>query len=114
MLAWGNLFIASDIFFILRHEINSAKEDPFRIFLTAGHPLTVANGVILCQKYNAIKKFGLYRFYVQARRFMMVKNDFAYDYTLKFFLIEMISNALIYIFFGIFHVFSTCCENGST
>ena len=36
---------------------------------------------------------------------MMVKIDFADDYTLKFFLIEMISTALIYIFFGIFHAF---------
>ena len=34
---------------------------------------------IWCNK----KRFGLYRFHVQALRFMMVKNDFAYDYTLK-------------------------------
>ena len=37
---------------------------------------------------------------------MMVKIDFAYDYTLKIFLIEMISNALIYIFLEFFMFFS--------
>ena len=38
---------------------------------------------------------------------MMVKIDFAYDYTLKiFFLIEMISYALIYIFLEFFMFFS--------
>ena len=52
------------------------------------------------------KNLGLYRFHVQAPRFMMVKIDFAYDYTLKiFFLIKMIRNALIYIFLEFFMFF---------
>jgi len=49
------------------------------------------------------KNLGLYRFHVQAPRFLKVKIDFAYDNTLKnFFWIKMISNAFIYIFLEFF------------
>ena len=85
-----------------------------RIFLSAGHPLTMPNRVILCQTYDAIKKNSVYI------DFMCRRDDLWWSKLIlhmiihwKFFLIEMISNALIYIFFGIFHVFFTCCENGS-
>ena len=37
------------------------KEGPLEnFFLSAGHPLTVPNGVILCQIYDAIKQNSVY------------------------------------------------------
>ena len=81
------------------------------IFLPAGHPLTVPKGVILCKKNDAIKSLGLYRFHVQALRFMMVKIDFTNDHTLNFFLDWNDKQCTYLSFFRIFHVFSTCCEN---
>ena len=92
---------------ILLFGMVAQKEDPLRIFFISWSPTDCAKWSdfmpeIWCNR----KKFGLYRFHVQARRFMMVKIDFAYDYTLKiFFLIEMISYALIYIFLEFFMFF---------
>ena len=67
------------------YQLMFKKNHPDRFFSSARHPLTLPNEVILCKKNDAIKNLGLYRFYVQARRFMMVKIDFAYDHTLNFF-----------------------------
>ena len=45
------------------------KEGPLEIFLTAGHPLTVSKGVILCQKNDAIQRI---RFYIDSMRRRLV------------------------------------------
>ena len=41
-------------------EDENLKGSPLQIFLSAGHPLTVRNGVILCPKNDAIKKIWVY------------------------------------------------------
>ena len=87
------------------------KNDPLRIFFISWSPTDCAKRSDLMQKKPCnTKNLGLYRFHVQALRFI-VKIDFSYDHKIqKFFWIEMISNALIYHFFEFFMFFHSVAK----
>ena len=78
------------------------------IFFTSQAPTDCAKRSDFMQEKRRNKKLGFIS--IPCATIYDGKTDFAYDHTLNFFRIEMISNALIYHFFE-FSRFVTCCEN---